>query len=200
MLFVNNSFENSVENFLVGECGEFKKFLLPLRRNLKKDKDNLMFSRMVSTFIGNTEVRLDEKGRMFIPANYRKILQQMRSERIVMRRDTDNACLIMYPEEVWNRKVEELSRALNEWDAGDQMILMQFVADAEYLEPDSQGRILLQKRNLQQIGASGDMLIVGLMNRFAVWDKQMFEQKRISQKDLAEMIREKMTTRVKNEE
>ena len=146
----------------------------------------------MSTFIGNIEARLDQKGRVFIPAHYRKILSEMQSQRIVMRRDTDNACLIMYPEQVWNKKVEELSEALNEWDADDQMLLMQFVSDAEFLEPDSQGRVLIQKRNLQQIGASSSILIVGLMNRFAIWDKQTFENKRLAQHDFAQKIHERM--------
>ena len=146
----------------------------------------------MTTFIGNIEARLDEKGRMFIPANYRKILSRLESHRIIMRKDTENACLVMYPEEVWNRKVEELSAALNEWNPEDQMLLMQFVADAEYLEPDGQGRILLQKRTLQQIGATGDILIVGMMNRFAVWNKQTFEEKRMEQKLFAEKIKDRM--------
>ena len=146
----------------------------------------------MTTFIGNIEAKLDSKGRMFVPAQYRKILSEMQSERIVLRRDTDNACLIMYPEEIWNRKVEELSSALNEWDAEDQMLLMQFVSDAEFLELDSQGRVLLQKRNLQQIGATNDILIVGLMNRFAIWDKETFENKRLAQKDFAQKIHERM--------
>ncbi len=147
---------------------------------------------MTATFIGNIEARLDEKGRMFIPAIYRKILNERGSRRIVMRRDTENACLVMYPEDVWNRKVEELSEALDEWNPDDQMLLMQFVADAEFLEMDGQGRVLLQKRNLQQIGAAGDILIVGMMNRFAVWNKQTFEQRRLDPRDFAKQIRERM--------
>lgn len=147
---------------------------------------------MTATFIGNIEARLDEKGRMFIPAIYRKILNERGSRLIVMRRDTENACLVMYPEDVWNRKVEELSEALDEWNPDDQMLLMQFVADAEFLEMDGQGRVLLQKRNLQQIGATGDILIVGMMNRFAVWNKQTFEQRRLDPRDFAKQIRERM--------
>ena len=146
----------------------------------------------MSTFIGNIEARLDEKGRMFIPAVYRKILAAEDSSRIVMRRDTENECLVIYPERVWNQRVEQLSAELDEWNPDDQMLMMQFVADAEYLEPDSQGRILLQKRNLQQIGATGDLLIVGMMNRFAIWDKQTFLNKRIDQREFAKLLRERM--------
>lgn len=148
---------------------------------------------MTGTFIGNIEARLDEKGRMFIPASYRRILAEEESKRVVMRRDPDNECIVIYPESVWNQRVEQLNTELDEWNPDDQMLLMQFVADAEYLEPDSQGRILLQKRNLQQIGATSDLLIVGMMNRFAVWDKETFLKKRIDQRQFASLLRERMT-------
>ena len=59
----------------------------------------------MQTFIGNIEAKLDEKGRIFVPAVYRKILAEEESKRIVMRRDTDNECLMFYPESVWNEKV-----------------------------------------------------------------------------------------------
>ena len=61
----------------------------------------------MQTFVGNTDGRLDEKGRIFVPASYRRILAETSSKRIVMRRDTDNECLMFYPEEVWNEKVEQ---------------------------------------------------------------------------------------------
>ena len=102
----------------------------------------------MQTFIGNIEARLDEKGRIFVPATYRKILAEAESKRIVMRRDADNECLMFYPEQVWNEKVEQLRLTLDEWDPEDQLILMQFMADAEYLELDGQGRILLQRKLL----------------------------------------------------
>ena len=141
---------------------------------------------------------MDEKGRIFIPAAYRKILAEAESKRIVMRRDTDNECLMFYPEAVWNEKVEALRAALDEWDPEDQLILMQFMADAEYMDLDGQGRILLQKKNLETIGAQQDVLFVGMLNRFALWTPENFSAKRLSQSELAARLRAKMKR--KNEE
>jgi len=135
---------------------------------------------------------LDDKGRIFVPAGYRKILAEFESKRIVMRRDTDNECLMFYPEKVWNEKVETLRANLDEWDPEDQLILMQFMADAEYMELDGQGRILLQKKNLDTIGAQQDVLFVGMLNRFALWAPETFENKRLSQTELAARLRAKM--------
>lgn len=146
----------------------------------------------MNTFIGNIEAKADDKGRIFIPATYRKILNGIGSQRIIMRRDTDNACLIFYPETVWNTKVELLRQALNEWDPEDRMILMQFMAEAEILEMDNQGRILLQRKYLELLGAQQDILFVGMLDRFAMWSPDIFSEKQLSQKDLAERIRAKM--------
>ena len=146
----------------------------------------------MQTFVGNIDGRLDEKGRIFVPAIYRRILADSASKRIVMRRDTDNECLMFYPEEVWNEKVEQLRQALDEWDPEDQLILMQFMADAEYMEMDGQGRILLQKKNLETIGAQQDVLFVGMLNRFALWAPEKFVEKRLSQTELAARLRAKM--------
>ena len=148
---------------------------------------------MTSTFIGNIEARLDDKGRIFVPAVYRKILADEPSKRIVMRRDTDNECLMLYPESVWNEKVDQLRRTLDEWNPEDQLILMQFMSDAEYLEMDGQGRILLQRKNLETIGAQQDVLFVGMLNRFALWTPETFAAKKLSQTELAARLRAKMT-------
>ena len=147
----------------------------------------------MGTFIGNIEARLDEKGRIFVPAAYRKILAETGSKIMVMRRDTDNECMMFYPEQVWNDKVEQMRQTLDEWNPEDQLILMQFMADAEYMELDGQGRILLQKKNLEMIGAQQDVLFVGMLNRFALWAPENFAQKRLSQTELAARLRAKMS-------
>ncbi len=184
-LTVQNLLIKQLKNFFVGKCGLYQIFFVSLQRILIKVVK-------MQTFIGNIEARLDEKGRIFVPAAYRKILAEAESKRIVMRRDTDNECLMFYPEHIWNEKVEQLRQTLDEWDPEDQLILMQFMADAEYFELDGQGRILLQKKNLETIGAQQDVLFVGMLNRFALWAPETFAAKRLSQSELAARLRAKM--------
>lgn len=145
-----------------------------------------------NTFIGQVQSKTDEKGRIFVPAAYRRVLKEMESQRIIMRRDTDNECLIFYPEPVWNRKVNDLRSALDEWSGEDQMLLMQFMSDAEIMETDAQGRVLITKQNLQLIGAKQDVLFVGMLDRFALWAPEAYAQKSMGQKALADRIREKI--------
>lgn len=151
----------------------------------------------MNTFLGNIEVKFDEKGRIFIPSGYRKILAEMESKHIIMRRDTDNECLIFYPEPTWNAKVEALHDALDEWNPEDQLLLMQFMAEAEMLDIDGQGRVLISKKTLPVEDKT--YVFVGMLDRFALWSPKTFSEKKLEPVELAKKLRAKMA-RVKNEE
>lgn len=146
----------------------------------------------MTSFIGKYDAKADVKGRVFIPSVYRKILPGEK-DRLVMRKDADTDCLVLYPEEVWNKKIDELRANLDEWNADDQLLLMQFVSDAEWLEIDSQGRVLISKRYLELIGIeNNEVLFVGMMDRFAIWGRSRYESAKLSANDFAAKLRAKM--------
>lgn len=147
----------------------------------------------MSVFIGKHEAKADVKGRIFIPSVYRKILPEGERDRLVMRKDADNDCLILYPESVWNEKVQNLKSKLDEWNSEDELLLMQFVSDAEWLDIDSQGRVLIPKKYLESIGIeNSEVLFVGMMDRFAVWGRMRYENAKYTTEKFAEKLREKM--------
>ncbi len=148
----------------------------------------------MSTFIGKYELKADAKGRVFIPSVYRRLLPDTDREQVVMRKDAENDCLIIYPVPVWNAKLEEFKSKLDEWDAVDQLLLMQFVSEAEWLDIDNQGRVLIAKRHLQAIEIeNSEVLFVGMIDRFAVWSKAKYEESSLSASDFAALLKEKMT-------
>ena len=93
-------------------------------------------------FLGNIEAKTDAKGRVFIPAGFRRQLQSASEERLVLRKDVFQDCLVLYPESVWFKTQNQLRKRLNKWNAKHQEIFRQFVSDAEIMVPDGNGRIL----------------------------------------------------------
>ena len=67
-------------------------------------------------FLGNIEAKTDSKGRAFLPAAFRKVLQAGGEERLVMRKDVFQPCLVLYPESVWNEQMDMLRQRLNRWN------------------------------------------------------------------------------------
>ncbi len=151
------------------------------------------------TFIGNIDAKMDEKGRVFIPATYRKILGEMRADRVVARRDAEHGCIIFYPENVWNSRLEALSEVLDDWNPDDERILMQYVGEAELLEADMQGRVLLSKKNTEYLNGKSDLVFVGMLDKFALWSREQYEMQRIEPRELARQIRERMAARVESQ-
>lgn len=165
---------------------EFKIFFILLH-----SKNVIIFQ--MSNFIGNHKAKTDAKGRVFIPAAYRKMLPAGQCDRLVMRKDADTDCLVIYPEPVWQQKTERLMSALDEWNSDDQLLLMQFVSDAEWLDIDAQGRVLINKKYLQSIGVeNNEVVFVGMINRFAIWARDKYENSKLSKENFATQLKSKM--------
>ena len=143
----------------------------------------------MKTFLGKIDAKLDAKGRVFVPSVFRKVLLEEERERVVVRMEADEKYLVVYPESVWNRQVVELQSKLNEWDPEDQMLLMQFVGDAEVLEFDAQGRVLLPKRLQVRMGLESEVVFVGMVDKIAMWSKSMYEEQFAVKAKLSERLK-----------
>lgn len=141
-------------------------------------------------FLGNIEAKTDAKGRVFIPATFRKQLQAASEERLVLRKDVYQDCLVLYPESVWFATQNQLRRRLNKWNAKQQMIFRQFVSDAEVMTPDGNGRILLPKRYLQMAGIQSDVRFIGVDNTIEIWAKERADQPFMSSDEFSEALGE----------
>ena len=93
-------------------------------------------------FLGNIEAKTDAKGRVFLPAIFRKVLQAASEESLVMRKDVFQPCLVLYPESVWNEQMDTMRKSLNRWNREEQEIYRQFVSDVELVTLDGNGRFL----------------------------------------------------------
>ena len=127
-------------------------------------------------FLGNIEAKMDAKGRAFFPATFRKELQAKEEERLIMRKDVFQNCLVLYPEHVWNRQLDELRNRLNHWNASHQMLFRQFVSDVEIITLDNNGRLLIPKRFQKAIGLRQGLRFIGMDNTIEVWTQEDTEQ------------------------
>lgn len=145
-------------------------------------------------FFGDFPAKTDAKGRVFLPAAYRKVLAANGEEKLVMRRDLHQACLVLYPESLWNQMLDALRAKLNRWNREHQDIIRGFVADSEIVELDGNGRFLINKRKMNEVGINQEVRFLAVDDTIEVWDKDVFEQHLQNQKDsLGERIQEAMS-------
>ena len=120
-------------------------------------------------FLGHIEAKADTKGRVFLPAAFRKVLQASGEESLVMRKDVFQPCLVIYPENVWNVQMDNLRSRISRWNADHQQIFRQFVSDVELLTLDGNGRFLIPKRYMKMAHISQAIKLIGMGDTIEIW-------------------------------
>ena len=136
-------------------------------------------------FLGNIEAKADAKGRVFLPATFRKVLQASGEENLVLRKDVFQQCLVLYPESVWNQQMDELRARLSRWNPAHQQIFRQFVSDVEMLSLDGNGRFLMPKRYMQMAQIEQSVKFVGMGDTIEIWSTTLTEKPFIEAEDFS---------------
>jgi MraZ protein len=137
--------------------------------------------------MGEFHHALDNKGRIIIPAKFRKLL----GEEFVITRGMDG-CLFGYPMEQWDKLEGQLDKLpLTKKDA--RAFTRFFYSAAAEVEFDKQGRINLSAPLIKFAKLTKNCVIVGVSDRFEIWDEQRWNDFSQEAEDNFEEISEKMT-------
>jgi MraZ protein len=113
---------------------------------------------------------MDDKGRMSLPAPFRRLVGD---QTVVVVQVHSNA-LTVYPEPAWNA-VEVRMLEMMRKDPASREFVLRITSRASVAPPDKQGRILLPQRLTEPIGLGQTALVVGLIDRMEVWVPEVFE-------------------------
>ena len=151
-------------------------------------------------FLGNIEAKTDTKGRAFLPAAFRKVLQMNSEERLVLRKDIFQPCLVLYPESVWNEQMDQMRARLNRWNRQHQQVFRQFVSEVELLTLDGNGRFLIPKRYQRMAEIEQDIKFVGMGDTIEIWSNKKAEEQQMKPDDFEVALEELMGSEAKSEE
>lgn len=121
-------------------------------------------------FLGTHHLRLDDKGRLFLPAKFREQL----AGGVVVTRGQEHA-LTVFPREEFVRLTETMRDApMANQSARDY--LRMFLPGASDEVPDRQGRITLPAMLRSYAGLERDCVVLGMGHRLEIWDTAAWEQ------------------------
>ena len=139
-------------------------------------------------FFGNIEAKTDSKGRVFLPAAFRKLLGGAGEGSLVLRKDVHEKCLVLYPESVWNEYLDRLSSRLNRWNAEHRRVFRQFVSDVEVIVLDVNGRFLIPKRYLKMAGIEQTVKFKGMGDTIEIWAQKEEEESQMTSEDFSRSL------------
>ena len=137
-------------------------------------------------FIGEYAHSLDLKGRMAIPAKFRKGLVSG----AIITRGLDR-CLFIFSKTEWEKlatKLIDLPLA----QANSRAFVRLMMSGAVDVEIDNQGRVLVPEYLRQYAGLSKNAVVTGLFNRIEVWDEASWKEYKTKTESQSDEIAEKM--------
>jgi MraZ protein len=137
-------------------------------------------------FIGEYNHTIDEKGRMNMPAKFRRDL----SGGVVVTRGLDH-CLFVYPKDEWGPTAEKLSK-LSISKRSSRAFARLMLAGAWDAEMDSQGRIMLPEYLREYASVKKHVVVAGLYNRIEIWDEDAWREYRTKTEAESDDIAESM--------
>lgn len=120
-------------------------------------------------FLGTHSPRLDEKGRLFLPAKYREEL----SGGLVITKGQER-CLYVFPVAEFQRITEAL-RTAPVTAKSVRAYSRVFFASASDETPDKQGRITIPAALRSYAGLTRECAVIGANTRLEIWDAQAWE-------------------------
>ena len=129
---------------------------------------------------GFTTISVDSKGRLSIPAKYREQLLIQNEVNIVVTRDPQYPALKIYPGSIWNKISTEL-QGLQGLDPIVRNLQWTILGNASVssFDPNSRMLVLLSSelREYAEISKSAKVSIIGMGNKFEVWNEKNWEMR-----------------------
>lgn len=129
----------------------------------------------MSRFSGKYYYSLDPKGRVMIPAAFRDLLAEHYGPKLIITVAPVDRCLHIYPAEEWARLLEKVG-GLPKTNRSVKLFLRTVVGSAVEAETDKQGRVLVPSSLRLDASLKGDLVIVGVLDKIEVWDKDLWEK------------------------
>ena len=127
-------------------------------------------------FRGASNLSLDAKGRIVLPARYRERLLEMCHSELIITIDTEQPCLLIYPLPEWEL-IEEKIEALPSFNPATRRIQRLLIGHATEVEVDGNGRMLISNplREYAQLGKK--VVLIGQGKKFELWDEAIWSQR-----------------------
>lgn len=125
-------------------------------------------------FLGEYDVPVDEKGRIFLPAEIRRKLPPQAEDTLVVVRGLDG-CLTAYPQHSWAEIALKMTR-LPQTDPKVRVYIRGMLSQAAEVKLDRQGRANLPRKLLERVGIGDRMVVIGALDKIEFWNPEAWSQ------------------------
>jgi MraZ protein len=128
---------------------------------------------VTTQFLGEYEVPVDDKGRIFLPAELRRNLEPEADDTFVVIRGLDG-CLTGHPRNLWSRIAQQMLQL--PWkEQRVRLYTRALLSQATEVRLDRQGRASLPKKLLARAGISDRLVVIGALDHLEFWEPEAWQ-------------------------
>ena len=140
-------------------------------------------------FVGEHRSKLDEKGRMVFPSDFKAQLAALEQKSLIVKKNLYHKSLSLYTMEAWEKEAEKMKESLNLYNKEHAEIWNQFMRNRAIVTPDEKtGRILISRHLLEKIGAVKEMVFVGSDDSINLWAAEEYDTVGMSDDEYASLV------------
>jgi MraZ protein len=145
----------------------------------------------MAKFIGEFECKIDNKGRIILPAKLRAQIPDNDAKTMVINRGFEK-CLVLYTSSDWNSETEKLN-VLNDFNRTARKFIRQFNNGANIVAIDTNSRINIPNALLDYASLKDDIVISCYNHKIEIWDKKHYEEElKFDDEEFSKMAEELM--------
>jgi MraZ protein len=142
----------------------------------------------LNVLMGHSPAKIDEKGRLKVPANFRKVIEERFGSDCFIT-STDGERALVYPLAVWHDFQARLAKVPSTSMARTKLLeRVNYFGQVSTI--DAQGRVLVPAVLRSVAGIADDVVVIGNQDHLVVWNEERIQRRMTEQPLTAEDFKE----------
>lgn len=125
--------------------------------------------------VGHFNCKLDAKGRLMIPSDFKEQMGEQTEEGFVLRPASNKKCLELFTRKDWDEVQEKFRTSLNPFNPQHEAVIRKYNAGARFAKLDANGRLQIPKELIDKGFVTKDIIITSVTTKMEIWDKNLYE-------------------------
>ncbi len=130
----------------------------------------------MSYLVGHYNCKLDAKGRVLVPSEFKEQLGDLVEEGFVLRPGLHAHCLELYTKQDWTEVQDQLRAKFSQFNKKEEAAMRRYDAGSRFVKLDASGRLLITKDLIEKASLVKDIVITSVTTKMEIWDKDLYEQ------------------------
>ena len=130
----------------------------------------------MSYLVGHHNCKLDAKGRVLVPSEFKEQLGSEVEEGFILRPGLHAHCLELYTKKDWNEVQDQLRAKFSQFNVNEEAVMRKYNSGARFVKLDGSGRLQIPKDLIEKGSLVKDIIITAVTTKMEIWDKDLYDQ------------------------